>query len=471
MEYRRRTGRCPLTYEEFLQTKNLASLPTGFEISKSSIHPMLFPHQVALVQWAVRRGKSAIFAMTGLGKTLMYLEWSRLVAEHTDGSILILAPLGVVQQTVEEAKKIDIDIRVCESQADVTEGIHISNYEKLHKFDAKVFSGVVLDESSLLKNYSGATRNAIIELFTNTPYKLACTATPAPNDYMELGNHSEFLGVMSRVEMLSMFFVHDGGDTAKWRLKGHAQEGFWKWVSSWGAMVRKPSDLGFSDDDYALPPLSIEDVVVHTDKAPEGYLFAMEAQTLQERQAARRSTVEERCRAVADLVQREPHEKWLIWCDYNAEQDELERLFGDRCVSIRGKTPDDQRIELERAWRLGDVPYFISKGSIFGAGMNWQHCSRMVFAGVSDSFENQFQAIRRCYRFGQTRPVKVYMVTSDLEGAVAMNVKRKESDFEKMQEEMSQFTREFVRENVQSAGKTQTAYLPSKGMVLPQWLM
>jgi len=431
---------------------------------------MLFPHQVALVQWAVRRGKSAIFAMTGLGKTLMYLEWSRLVAEHTDGSILILAPLGGVQQTVEEAKKIDIDIRVCESQADVTEGIHISNYEKLHKFDAKVFSGVVLYESSLLKNYSGATRNAIIELFTNTPYKLACTATPAPNDYMELGNHSEFLGVTSRNEMLSMFFVHDGGDTSKWRLKGHAQTEFWRWLSSWGAMVRKPSDLGFDDGAYILPPLNIEDVIVQTGKAPEGYLFAMEVQTLQERQAARRSTYKERCQAVAEIVNRVPDEKWLIWCDYNNEQEEMERLFGKRCVSIKGATPDEKRIEFERSWRLGDIPIFISKGSIFGAGMNWQHCSNMIFAGMSDSFENQFQSIRRCYRFGQTKPVNVYMVTSDLEGAVAANVKRKEADFERMQDEMSKYTREFVLENVRSAGRTQTEYKPTKDMVIPGWL-
>lgn len=463
-------GGVEVNYAEFLQTKALQFTPSGFSVERGSIHPTLFEYQRDIVLWALVRGKSAIFANTGLGKTLMQCEWAKHVNEHTGGKVLILAPLAVAAQTARESEKIDLTVHVCQDDSDVRDGLNITNYEKLHKFDLSQFTGVVLDESSLLKAYDGKTRNMIIDSFRNTPYKLACTATPAPNDHMELGNHSEFLGIMSRVEMLSMFFVHDGGDTSKWRLKGHAEDKFWAWVASWAVMIRKPSDLGYDDEQFELPPLSVSDVVVKSSEPLEGYLIPMEAQTLQERQQARRSTIDARCEATDEIIRQEPDEKWLIWCDYNAEQDKLEKLLGNMCVSIRGNTPDEKRIELEREWREGNVPVLISKASIFGWGLNWQHCQNMIFAGVSDSFEMQYQAIRRCYRFGQMKPVNVYMVTSELEGAVSTNIKRKESDFERMQDEMSKHTQEIVRDNIQGASVDKTGYHPLMLMVRPNWL-
>lgn len=458
-----------MDYLEFVKHKQLIAETSGFELTRDSLHPILFDFQKDIVLWALKRGKAAVFAGTGLGKTLMQTEWAKHVNDHTGGRVLILAPLAVATQTAREAEKIDLTVHVCQDDSDVRDGVNITNYEKMHKFDLTQFTGIVLDESSILKSYTSATRDSIINGFQRTPYKLACTATPAPNDFMELGNHSEFLGIMSRTEMLSMFFVHDGGDTSKWRLKGHAEQKFWEWVASWGVMIRKPSDLGYDDGDFELPPLNVSDVVVETGKAPEGYLFAMQVQTLQERQTARRSTVNERCAATAEIIN-SSEEQFLVWCDYNSEQDELEKLIGDKCVSIRGNTGEDDRLRMEQAWREGRKQVLVSKASIFGYGLNWQHCSNIIFAGLSDSFELQYQAIRRCYRFGQTKPVNVYMVTSDLEGAVAANVKRKEADFEKMQDEMSQFTRSIVRENIQSASVDRTEYKPQMTMILPKWI-
>lgn len=328
--------------------------------------------------------------------------------------------------------------------------------------------GLLVHNSSILKSYTSTTRDEIINGFQKTPYKLACTATPAPNDFMELGNHSEFLGVMSRTEMLSMFFVHDGGDTSKWRLKGHAEQKFWEWVSSWGVMIRKPSDLGHDDGAYELPPLNVRDVIVETGKAPEGYLFAMEVQTLQERQAARRTTIEDRCKKASEIVNA-TDEPFLVWCDYNAESELLHKLIPGS-VEVKGSDSHEHKEDAMLGFAEGRYRVLVSKSSICGFGMNWQHCSNMVFAGISDSFEMQYQAIRRCYRFGQTKPVNVYMVTSDLEGAVAANVKRKEADFEKLQDEMSKFTRDIVRNNVLSASVDKTEYKPKMTMIIPDWL-
>ena len=457
-----------MTYEEFIASKSFTSQPMGIKVERASIHPALFDYQKDLVAWALARGKAAVFANTGLGKTLMQLEWSRHIQKVSGGNVLILAPLAVANQTAREAEKIDLPVQICASQEDVRDGVNITNYEKLHKFDPDQFTAVVLDESSILKAYDSKTRTEIINSFQRTPYKLACTATPAPNDYMELGNHAEFLNIMSRTEMLSMFFVHDGGDTSQWRLKGHAEEKFWEWVSSWGAMIRKPSDLGYDDSQFELPPLNIQDVVVDVDKAPEGYLFAIDVQTLQERQAARRSTVEDRCKQAAEIANatREPV---LVWCDYNAESELLAKLI-PASVEVKGSDTPDHKTKAMLDFTNGDVRCLISKASICGWGMNWQHCNTVIFAGVSDSFEAQYQAIRRCYRFGQTKPVNVYMVTSTLEGAVSANIKRKEADFERMQESMSQYTRAIVAGNVQNAKRNQTEYRPTKPMIIPDWL-
>lgn len=282
------------SYDSFINSKRETMPPSGFSVDRDALHSSLFDFQRDLVRWALQRGRAAIFAGTGLGKTRMQTEWAMNVHRLTGGDVLMLAPLAVAAQTVREAAELEYEITLCRSQDDVQPGLNIANYEMLHKFEPVLFDGVVLDESSILKSFTGKIRNDLIESFAFTPYRLACTATPAPNDYMEIGNHAEFLGVMSRSEMLSMFFVHDGGETQKWRLKGHAEDAFWRWVASWGVVLEKPSDLGYSDDGYDLPPLTITDHVIEVNGEP--------AKTLSQRQRARRETVAERVAAARRLV-------------------------------------------------------------------------------------------------------------------------------------------------------------------------
>lgn len=292
-----------LNYQEFLENKSFVIPDAGFEVDRNSIHPFLFEWQKDIVHYALKKGKCCIFTMTGTGKTVMQLEYGRQVNEKTGDNVLILAPLAVSHQTEREATgKLDLSITVCENQDDVNPGINITNYEKLHHFDPEKFGCIILDESSILKAQTGKYRNFIINSFRNTPFKLACSATPAPNDFMELGNHSEFMGVMSYHEMLSMFFIHDGSDTAKWRLKGHAQDEFWKWLAEWSVLLTKPSDLGYEDDGFILPNLNIKEEVINADKPTEGYLFPLVAHKLRERQDARRSSTDVRTNRCAEIV-------------------------------------------------------------------------------------------------------------------------------------------------------------------------
>jgi hypothetical protein len=391
-----------------------------------------------------------------------------LVNKHSRGDVLILAPLAVSRQTVDEGKKLDINVNLCRNQSQVKPGINITNYEMLSHFNPDDFAGIVLDESSILKAYDGKTRTEIIDAFKNTPFRLACTATPAPNDYMELGNHSEFLGVMTRAEMLSMFFVHDGGDTSKWRLKGHAVDKYWQWVASWAVMMQKPSDLGYSDEGFILPPLHIHQVTIESGEVPEGLLFAIAAQTLQERQRARAATVKERSGACADIVNIS-NEPWIIWCNLNSESEELTRRIVD-AVEIRGSHSPEYKESRMNSFTAGEFLKLISKPSICGFGMNWQHASKMAFVGLSDSFEKWYQAVRREWRFGQKNPVDVYVITTDLEGAVVDNIKRKEVDFEAMLSGMISATQEITKANIQSTKREKADYNPQVEMTLPNWL-
>lgn len=299
-----------MDYQSFLSTKRVTSNPSGFE--PESLNPKLFEFQRDIDRWALNRGKSALFEDCGLGKTPQQLVWADAVSRETKRPVLILAPLAVSKQTEREGSKFDVGVKSVTSDIEVKKGanVYVTNYEKLHHFDAGRFGGVVLDESSILKSFTGSTRNLLIEKFASTPFKLCCTATPAPNDFMELGNHAEFLGVLTRTEMLSTFFVHDGGDTAKWRLKGHAEEEYWKWICQWAVMIRKPSDLGYVDSGFELPPLNLHHHVVEG-KASEGFLFQVEAQTLMERRQARRASLEERARMLAEIVAKKPDEPWL----------------------------------------------------------------------------------------------------------------------------------------------------------------
>lgn len=457
-----------MDYQQFLEGKKFEFRPQGISVQGSDLHKALFPHQRDITRWSLAKGRAAIFAGTGLGKTIMQLEWGNKVHQHTNGNVLILAPLAVASQTVREGRMIDLNANYCRQQSEVKPGINITNYEMLHNFNPKQFAGVVLDESSILKSYNGKTRTEIIESFRHTPFRLACTATPAPNDYMELGNHAEFHGVMSRSEMLSMFFVHDGGDTQKWRLKGHAEEKFWEWVSTWAVMIQKPSDLGYDDGDYSLPPLNIVDRVVKTNLPLVGTLVHEEARTLQERQHARRDTIAERVAACAEIVNR-TDKPFLVWCDLNRESELLKKSIPD-AVEVKGSDSPEHKEKSMMDFADGKIRVLVTKPSIAGFGMNWQHCADMAFVGLNDSFEQIYQAIRRCYRFGQKKPVTVHMIVSDLEGAVSENIKRKERDFEAMIQKMLMHTRKINTEDIQATKTDKTNYAPKKRMILPSWL-
>ena len=430
-----------MKYSDFLASKVVMDTPTGIE-APEAINPLLFDFQRDIVRWALKRGRAAVFADCGMGKTPMQLTW----AHHVPGPVLIFAPLAVSAQTVREGQKFGVPVQYVREQPIDPSGVYITNYEMLDHFDPTAWHGVVLDESSIIKHKDGAFRNRLIESFANTPFRLACTATPAPNDFTELGNHAEFLGTLTMTEMLSTYFVHDGGSTQNWRLKGHAQSDFWRWLCSWAVMIRAPSDLGYSDDGFALPGLCYHDHVIRTETAPEGFLFPVEAQTLQERLAARRSTIDERVERCAKDVNASA-EPWIVWCNLNDESAALAHTIPDS-VEVRGSDDPDKKEAALLGFSDGDYRVLITKPSIAGHGMNWQHCRNVAFVGLSDSWEQYYQAVRRCWRFGQEQDVHVHVYTAETEGAVVANIKRKEADASKMADEMLIHMRDLNREGV-----------------------
>lgn len=420
-------------YQVFLDNKRISVSPSGFE--PIGMIDALYPFQRDIVKWACRKGKACIFADCGMGKTPMQLEWARQVHGHIGGVVLIVAPLAVAEQTVREGAKFGIAVNHVRSADDIVDGINITNYEMLHKFEGINLSGVVLDESSILKSYSGKIRNQIIDMFADVPFKLACTATPAPNDYMELGNHAEFVGAMTRTEMLAMFFIHDGGETSKWRLKGHAVDVYWDWVSQWAVVVTKPSDMGYEDGAFKLPPLDVHPHVISTDgDMADGRLFAVESVTLSEQHRSRRTTVDIKAGYIAQIVN-SSDDQWLIWCDLNAESEELAKSIPD-AVEVRGSDPDDWKEQAMIGFADGTYRVLVTKPSIAGFGMNWQQCARIAFCGISNSYEQFYQAVRRCWRFGQTRPVEVIVTITDQETAIFRNVMEKRYASSEMQDQM-----------------------------------
>lgn len=449
-------------YLSFLAAKAIQDPPTGLH-DVPEINGALFDFQREIVAWALRRGRAAIWADCGLGKTAMQLEW----AKHVPGRVLVLAPLAVAQQTVREGEKFGIDVTYARSQA-AAGHITVTNYEMLQHFDPDEWHGVVLDESSILKAYDGKTRTEIIEAFRRTPFRLACTATPSPNDMMELGNHAEFLGVMSRTEMLATFFCHDGGDTSQWRLKGHAERDFWRWLCSWAVSVRKPSDLGYSDDGFALPELVMHDVCVRVDEPTTGMLFPMEAAQLQERLQARRDTIADRVAHCAAIVNAS-RETFLCWCNLNDESSALLAAIPG-AVEIRGSDKPEVKEKRMLDFSEGRIRVLVTKPSIAGYGLNWQHCSNIAFVGLSDSYEDFYQAVRRCWRFGQNRPVNVYVVTAETEGAVVANIRRKDAQATNLSASMVEHMRDMMREQLRGGARTKDAYEPKIDMELPQWL-
>lgn len=454
-------------YGEFIATK---SRSVAFDACPRAgdLAPHLFPHQRAIVDWALRRGRCAVFSDTGTGKTAMQIEWARNVS--TAGRVLILAPLAVAEQTVREAARFGVHVEYARAANETDSRIVITNYDMLDHFTDEAWVGVILDESSILKAYDGKTRTAIIEAFGAAPFRLACTATPAPNDHTELGNHAEFLGIRSRVEMLAEYFCHDGGDTATWRLKGHAVDLFWRWVCTWAVTLKKPSDIGFDDKGYDLPPLTMKEHVVSVDDnlaQKAGLLFAPDANTLSEQRATRRMTMERRAEKASELAAIDG--PVLIWCELNDEADEIERRIPG-AVQVRGS--DDRETKRERLLGFSEGRYrvLVSKPSICGFGLNWQHCATVIFAGASHSYEQTYQAIRRCWRFGQAKPVTVHVIRAETESAIVANFRRKEADAERMSREMVERMRETMAAAVGVSARQTNAYNPQVQMTVPAWV-
>ena len=458
------------TYESFVARKLTRAVATGVVPPAGVGGGTLKPFQRDVTHWALRKGRAAVFANTGLGKTRIGLEWAAFVAAHTGKPTLILAPLAVGAQTAAEGEAIGIPVRQARGPMDIQphDAVVITNYERIEKFNVKMFGAVVLDESSCIKHHDTKTLKQLLEAFKDTRFKLCCTATPAPNDWTELGTHAEFLGACTRAEMLSEFFVHDGGSTQDWRLKGHAKDAFWRWVASWAALVSHPRDLGYDEVGYDLPELRVREHVIKAGAPTDGFLFVMEAETLMERRRARRSSIEERVAACAETVKREPGEAWVVWCDLNDESQALTAAIPD-AIEITGSMTIIEKERALTAFGKGEARILVTKPSIAGFGLNWQHCARQAFVGVTDSWESYYQAVRRCWRFGQKRPVEVHVFSSEAEGGVVANLKRKDADAQAMAKALAAETSEAVRAEVRGLERTTNDYSPSRAMEVPSW--
>lgn len=462
-------------YQDFLAAKAVTAAPVGFDVDPKALPGVLKPFQRAVSTWALKRGCGALFEGTGLGKTVQELAWAQAVAQETRRPVLIMTPLAVAEQTVLEARKFNIDgVGYASSQDDAKGSIVVTNYDRAHLFDMSRFGGVVLDESSILKAADGKTRAQLTEACRPVPYRLPCSATPAPNDWTEIGQHAEFLGVMSAKEMLAMYFVHDGSHRANggdgWRLKRHAEADFWRWLASWSVMIRSPADLGFDEPGYVLPPLVKHQVTVPAAYEPAGgMLFPMEARTMQERLSARRESLPQRVTAAADIVRAQRDRPWIVWCNLNDEADALTRAIPG-AVQVAGADLRHEKAARMLAFSRGEISCLVTKPSIAGFGMNWQHCADMAFVGLNDSFEQLYQALRRCWRFGQTKPVNAYMIASELEGAVVANLEAKEREFEAMVDAMAAHMRDLTTAAVRG-GRVASRVAPAKTpMEIPAWL-
>lgn len=423
-----------MSYAAFLEAKSQQGAEHGFD--PTFMPDSLKDFQHAMVEWAVRKGRGAMFEDCGMGKTLQSLVWSQNVVEHTNKPVLILAPLAVAAQTVREGEKFGIEV-ARSFEGEIPGEIVVTNYQRLHHFDPSRFAGVVCDESSILKSFDGALRGEITTFMRKVPYRLLCTATAAPNDYIELGTSSEALGYMGFMDMLNRFFKNDQnnsalrrmyGEAPKWRFKGHSEQPFWRWVCSWARALRKPSDLGFDDAEFILPPLNIAEYLIESQFRPDGYLFEVAAVTLPEQRAEQKATIQERCEKVAELVAH--GEPAMVWCHLDKEADTLEKLIPD-AVQISGKHRDEVKEERFSAFGDGEIRVLVTKPKIGAWGLNFQHCNHVCYF-PSHSFEQYYQAVRRCWRFGQTRPVTVDLVHTEGQRKVLENLQRKANQAEAM---------------------------------------
>lgn len=446
-------------YRKFLETKKTSIPESGFKVEEKDLNPLLFPFQKHCVRRALKCGKYALFENTGLGKTIQQLEWGGQIVKNKGGKVVIIAPLAVVGQTIEEGRKFGYKVyRVGESNEP---GIYITNYDQIDNLCIADYLGVVLDESSILKNFDGATKQLIIDSFKSTPYKLACTATPSPNDVMELGNHAEFLDVMSRNEMLAMYFIHDGGNTSSWRLKGHCEQMFWDFVSDWATMIEKPSDIGFSDDGYILPPLHLIEDHIETAKRDDGLLFNDTAVNATNYNVELRQTVEERMNRVAEIVNSRKEDNFIVWIKQDAEGDILRQLIPD-AVEVRGSEKPEVKEEKLLGFGQNKFRVLVTKLKIAQFGLNYQNCHNQIFASLDFSFESTYQGIRRCYRFGQTEEVNIILICTDTMQNVRETIQRKQEAFEDMQRKMTAATNRNIsaKNKFKQTKGTQTMMLP-----------
>jgi hypothetical protein len=459
-------------YHDLIASKRVSFTARGLS-RVPSLNPAMFPHQAHSTDFALRTGCAALFLDTGLGKSLCALDWGRVIVEETNKPVLMLAPLAVAGQHEREAGKFGIDAKAIREADEIQSArVYITNYDRLDRFDASQFGGVILDESSIIKSFTGQTTRNLIETFRHTPFRLACTATPAPNDHAELGQHSEFLGALSQSQMLVRWFLHDSADTGTWRMKGHAVEDFWNWVASWARCVSKPSDLGFSDDGFILPPMTMTKHVVEADRSTlageekdgQAKLFRIPETSATSIHREKRLTIEARANKIAEIVAREPNEPWVIWCDTDYEADALTDRI-PHAVEVRGSMRPDVKEDRITAFSTGQAQIIITKPSVAGFGLNWQHCARMAFVGLSFSYESFYQAVRRCYRFGQKRPVQVHVAMADTEAAIWDVVSRKAGDHDAMKAQMVA-----AMSRASHSVSQIEDYTPNKKAKLPAWM-
>ena len=462
-----------MTYSEFLKSKVKKYNPSGFDVTPELVksrYPFLFDWQRHIMPWLIKRGRAALFLDTGLGKTIIQLVWADIVCRHTGGNVIILAPLAVSAQTVREAEKFGIKVTPCRSKADVKSGINITNYEMLDKFDTSEFVGVILDESSILKSYMGSTKIKIVSVFKDTPYKLNCTATPSPNNQMEILNQAEHLGIMKSHEALAIWFINDTAHSGNYRLKAHAVKSFWEWVSSWSVYISKPSEIGFSDEGYNLPPLNEKEVIIPIDETSdnidEGFFRHIDTSATAFHKE-KRFTAEARAKKCAEIAAEYPEKQFVIWCYTDYEADFLKKFIPE-AVEVRGSHKPEYKEQAAMDFISGKIRVLISKPRIFGMGLNFQNCHNTIFCGTDFSYESYYQTVRRFYRFGQKNEVNVYIVIGSTEQRILSTVREKE----KLQQEMKMGIKNQIREyqNAELKQRDFRLNLDTPKIELPEWL-